>query len=86
MGVLPLQFLPGDSYKGLGITGRETFDIEGISEGLTPGKKVTVNAVAEDGTKKTFQALVRLDTDVEVDYYVNGGILQTVLRQIINDK
>lgn len=86
MGVLPLQFLPGDSYKGLGITGRETFDIEGISEGLTPGKKVTVNAVAEDGSKKTFQALVRLDTDVEVDYYVNGGILQTVLRQIINEK
>jgi aconitate hydratase len=84
MGVLPLQFLPGDSYKGLGLNGRETFDIEGISEGLTPGKKVTVNAVSEDGTKKTFQALVRLDTDVEVDYYVNGGILQTVLRQIIS--
>ncbi|MEZ4744493.1 MAG: aconitate hydratase AcnA [Calditrichia bacterium] len=84
MGVLPLQFLPGDSYASLGLTGRETFDISGISDDLTPAKKLSVTATAEDGSVKKFQVIARLDTDVEVDYYRNGGILQTVLRQIIN--
>ena len=85
MGVLPLQFLNGEGYEKHGLSGRETFDITGISKDLTPGKKVTVAATDDKGAKKEFQALVRLDTDVEVDYYRNGGILQTVLRQIVRN-
>ena len=83
MGVLPLQFLEGDSWKKLGLTGREVYDITGIAEDLTPGKEVTVRAESEDGVETTFNVKVRLDTEVEVDYYRNGGILQTVLRQML---
>lgn len=83
MGVLPLQFTEGQSWKTLGITGRETFEIVGLSNDVTPGQKVTVNAIREDGTTFEFPAIVRLDSMVDVDYYRNGGILQTVLRQMI---
>lgn len=83
MGVLPLQFTEGQSWKTLGITGRETFDITGLSNDVTPGSKVTVTATREDGTTFEFPAIVRLDSMVDVDYYRNGGILQTVLRQMI---
>ncbi|RCW51837.1 aconitate hydratase AcnA [Paenibacillus prosopidis] len=83
MGVLPLQFTEGQSWKTLGITGRETFEIVGLSNDVTPGQKVTVNATREDGTTFEFPAIVRLDSMVDVDYYRNGGILQTVLRQMI---
>ena len=82
MGVLPLQFAAGEDAQTLGLTGRETFDVGNVAEGLTPGKKITVTATAEDGTKKTFTALLRLDTPNEVDYYRHGGILQFVLRQM----
>jgi aconitate hydratase len=80
MGVLPLQYLPGESAATLGLTGRETFDIQGIvalNEGTTP-KTVTVLA---DG--KSFQALVRIDTPGEADYYRHGGIMQYVLRSLL---
>ncbi|TBL71161.1 aconitate hydratase AcnA [Paenibacillus thalictri] len=83
MGVLPLQFKAGDSWKSLGITGRETFDIVGLSNDVRPGQSVPVNVVREDGSTFSFEALVRLDSLVDVDYYRNGGILQTVLRQIM---
>jgi len=83
MGVLPLQFKPGENVDTLGITGREVFNIEGLSDHLQPGDEVTVRAVAEDGSEKTFQVIVRLDTPVEVNYYRNGGILHTVLRQML---
>ena len=83
MGVLPLQFQAGDSWKSLGITGRETFDITGLSNDVQPSQKVTVTATREDGTSFQFPAIVRLDSMVDVDYYHNGGILQTVLRQMI---
>ncbi len=82
MGVLPLQFAPGEDAQTLGLTGRETFEIGGVAEGLVPMKKVTVTAKAEDGTAKSFTATVRLDTPNEVDYYRHGGILQFVLRQL----
>jgi len=82
MGVLPLQFAPGEDAQTLGLTGKETFDVAGVAEGLTPHKKLTVTATAEDGTKKTFTATLRLDTPNEVDYYRHGGILQFVLRQM----
>lgn len=83
MGVLPLQFPEGQSWKSLNITGRETFDIVGLSNDVAPGSKVTVTATREDGTTFEFPAIVRLDSVVDVDYYRNGGILQTVLRQMI---
>lgn len=83
MGVLPLQFQEGQSWKTLGITGGEVFDISGLSNDVQPGQTVTVKATREDGTTFEFQAIVRLDSLVDVDYYRNGGILQTVLRQMI---
>ena len=83
MGVLPLQFKEGENKESLGLTGKEVYDITGISAGLEPGQDVTITATSDDGSVKTFKALVRLDTPVEVDYYQNGGILQTVLRNMI---
>jgi aconitate hydratase len=76
MGVLPLQFLPGESRESLGLTGRETFDVLGISEGLSPQKRLTVRA-----DSKSFTALCRVDTPQEVEYMENGGILPYVLRK-----
>ncbi len=84
MGVLPLQFKEGEDAASLGLTGRETFDIVGISDAIKPKQDVTVVATADDGTTKTFTVTARLDTEVEVEYYRNGGILQTVLRKFLN--
>ncbi|NHN32294.1 aconitate hydratase AcnA [Paenibacillus agricola] len=83
MGVLPLQFKPGHGWSTLGITGTETFDITGLDNNVQPGQDVTVTATRQDGTNFTFEVAVRLDSTVDVDYYRNGGILQTVLRQMI---
>ena len=82
MGVLPLQFEEGETPESLDLTGRETFDILGISEGLEPHAHLTVTARSDDGHETTFTALARLDSDVDVEYYRNGGILHTVLRRI----
>ncbi|RMG69178.1 MAG: aconitate hydratase AcnA [Calditrichaeota bacterium] len=82
MGVLPLQFLPGDNREKLGLTGREIYQIEGIAQGLEPGQEVHVRAIREDNVETTFNVKVRLDTPIEVEYYHNGGILHTVLRQL----
>ncbi|HML20139.1 MAG TPA: aconitate hydratase AcnA [Aggregatilinea sp.] len=86
MGVLPLQFKPGESWQSLGLTGRETFDILGLDDDLRAGQDVKVRAVAEDGTEKNFVVTCRLDTPVEVNYYRNGGILQTVLRNFLHQE
>lgn len=83
MGVLPLQFKAGDSWKSLGITGRETFEFNGLSNDVQPGQTITVTAKREDGTSFDFTVIVRLDSLVDVDYYRNSGILQTVLRQML---
>jgi aconitate hydratase len=83
MGVLPLQFASGQSAESLGLTGTETFDVTGIDGDLEPGGSATVKAVTDDGAHDEFEAIVRLDTEVEVEYYRNGGILQTVLRQLV---
>ncbi len=80
MGVLPLQFIDGENAASLGLTGQETYDIEGLDGGNA--KEVTVKATAADGGTKTFQAKVRIDTPNEVDYYRNGGILHYVLRKL----
>jgi aconitate hydratase len=79
MGVLPMQFLPGQSWESLGIKGDETFSVP-VSNDVQPRQEMTVMATRPDGTSFTFQAIARLDTPVEVNYYKNGGILQTVLR------
>ena len=81
MGILPLQFRDGETAETLGLTGNETFRIEGIADGLRPKDPIPVIAVSDDGSEVRFEAIARLDTEVEVDYYRNGGILQTVLRQ-----
>ncbi len=81
MGVLPLEFMPGESHAGLGLTGRERFDIPGIAAGLTPGLVVTVTATAPDGATKTFPAKCRVDSPLEIEYLRHGGILPYVLRQ-----
>ena len=85
MGVLPLQFPAGESYESLGLNGTETYDIAGVeklNEGVTP-KTVHVTATHEDGSKTEFDAVVRIDTPGEADYYRNGGILQYVLRNLM---
>ncbi|HHT27676.1 MAG TPA: aconitate hydratase AcnA [Firmicutes bacterium] len=84
MGVLPLQFLPGESAKSLGLTGRELYDITGISAELTPKQQVRVTAKQADGSVLEFAAVMRLDSKVEINYYRNGGILQTVLRSLMH--
>jgi aconitate hydratase len=82
MGILPLQYPQGQNRESLGLTGEETFAIEGIAAKLEPGMKVKVTAKAADGKTTTFDALLRIDTPDEADYYRNGGILQYVLRQL----
>ena len=81
MGILPLQFRDGETAETLGLTGSETFRITGIADGLRPKDLIRVTAVSDNGSETRFEAIARLDTEVEVDYYRNGGILQTVLRQ-----
>ncbi len=81
MGVLPLQFLEGDSPRSLELSGREVFHIDGLDNSLAPGQRLTVRAT-QAGAAKEFEVIVRLDSHVEVDYYRNGGILQTVLRHM----
>jgi aconitase A len=83
MGVLPIQYEPGQTAESLGLTGRESFDVTGLTGTLTPRQKVTVHAHRDDGSTITFRAIARLDTPVDVDYYRNGGILQTVLRSLV---
>ncbi len=82
MGVLPLQFLPGESAKSLGLTGYERYDILGLSDDMTPRQLYQVTAQRDDGSSVSFQVMSRVDTPVEVNYYKNGGILQTVLRRM----
>ncbi|MBL9037330.1 MAG: aconitate hydratase, partial [Archangium sp.] len=82
MGVLPCQFQAGEDAATLGLDGSETFSIAGISEKLTPAKKLTVIAKAANGTEKAFIVTARIDTPNELDYYRHGGILQYVLRQL----
>ncbi|MFN8491263.1 MAG: aconitate hydratase AcnA [Caldilineaceae bacterium] len=82
MGVLPLQFKPGESVSKLDLSGFETFDILGLDENMQPGQEYTVRATANNGAVKEFKVISRINTPVEVTYYKNGGILQTVLRRI----
>ena len=82
MGILPLQFGDGETPDSLGLTGRERYTV-GVDEGLQPGQEVEVTATADDGATTAFAARCRIDSPVEVEYCRNGGILQTVLRQML---
>ena len=82
MGILPLVYENGQTAETLGLTGRETFDVLGLGGELKPRQSVKVRARREDGSVVEFTAIARLDTPVDVDYYRNGGILQTVLRSL----
>lgn len=80
MGVLPLQFTSGDSWKSLGIKGNETFDIPDLSDNIQPGQILTVHATNAKGIKFSFNVIVRLDSLIETDYYRHGGILSYLIR------
>ena len=84
MGVLPLQFMPDENAESVGLDGFETFDID-LPEDLKPGHEIAVKATKSDGVELTFKARVRIDTPVELEYYRNGGILQTVIRKKLNE-
>lgn len=83
MGVLPLQYLSGENAETLGLTGKETFSITGIAENLKPLKQLDVTATNDAGKTIQFKVVARLDSDIEVEYYKHGGILQYVLRQFL---
>ena len=84
MGVLPLQYTDGDTAEKLGLTGNETFTITGISVDIRPLKKLQVIAKKENGQEIKFKAIARLDSNIEIEYYRHGGILQYVLRQFLD--
>ena len=82
MGVLPLEFLPGESAESHGLTGRERYDVLGLGDGLRPHQPVTVQVTGTDGTSRSFPAVARLDGPIDVEYYRQGGILPAVLRRL----
>lgn len=84
MGVLPLQFLDGDGWQALGLDGSELFSIKGMSQ-LAPHKELQITARKADGNEVTFQTIARLDTDIDVEYMIHGGILPYVLRKLIKE-
>jgi aconitate hydratase len=84
MGVLPLQYRPGENAATLGLTGRETFTIENIAANLKPGGELTVHAIREDGSRLSFNAIARIDIAVEMEYYRDGGIMNTALYRMLD--
>jgi aconitate hydratase len=88
MGVLPLQFQPGDSAASIGLTGRESYTIHGLADDLVPRKRLTVVATADaadGGAERRFDVIARLDGPIDVDYYRQGGILPAVLRRLATE-
>ncbi|MFL5468080.1 MAG: aconitate hydratase, partial [Gemmatimonadaceae bacterium] len=83
MGVLPLEFVQGETRITLGLSGFETFEIQGMDDDMKPRAVLAVRARASDGTETTFQAVSRIDTPEEMSYYRHGGILPYVLRQLV---
>jgi aconitate hydratase len=90
MGILPLQFRPGESAASLGLTGEEVFEVQGLARavetGFAAGREITVRARGPGSGERTFAAVVRIDTPQEVEYYRHGGILPYVLRQLLAAK
>lgn len=85
MGVLPFQFPEGVSAETLGLTGEESFSLIGLSKGIKPGQRVPMEIKQSDGSTQTIDLIVRVDTDIEIEYYRHGGILQYVLRDILSE-
>jgi aconitate hydratase len=85
MGVLPLQFMEGENARSLGLSGEEIYEITGIAEGLSPHKHLTVKANSPNGDTIEFEVECRIDSDVELEYFRNGGVLQYVLRRMLKD-
>jgi aconitate hydratase len=83
MGVLPLQFKPGESAASLGLTGREVYEVKGLTKDIKPRAEVQVTATGADGRTRRFAVTARLDSEIDVGYYRNGGILPAVLRQFL---
>ena len=83
MGVLPLEFLPGENRESLGLTGMESVAITGLAEGISPRKQAAVHVTHPSGAMRTFNAVARIDTPEEVEYYRHGGILPFVLRKML---
>ena len=83
MGILPLQFLPGENSASIGIDGTEIISIEGLDDELVPSSQLHVTAIDSQGGSKRFKTQCRLDSKIEIDYYRNDGILQYMLRQFI---
>jgi len=83
MGVLPLQFPDGTTAQSLGLDGSETFSITGLSNGIKPGQKLTLEIESKDGQERSVPMKLRIDTPIEIDYYRHGGILPFVLRQLL---
>ena len=81
MGILPLEYLPGQDAESLGLTGREEYDVLGLADGIGPRAKVVVT-VRDGGRERRIDAIARLDGPIEVDYYRQGGILPAVLRRL----
>jgi aconitate hydratase len=85
LGVLPLQFLTRETVDTVGLDGTETFDITGVTAGLTPGQRLRVTAHRADGTEVSFEVIARLDTPIDVEYYRHGGILPFVTRKLVRE-
>ena len=85
MGILPLQFPEGVTAAGLGLTGRETFAVRGLAEGIAPGQDVTIDAVDDEGSVRSFEARLRVDGEAEVEYLRAGGVLNLVLADMLAD-
>ena len=85
MGVLPLQYRPGDTAGSLGLSGHETYTVLGVADGLSPRQSVTVVAIADDGREIMFETIARLDGPIDVEYYRAGGILPAVLRRLATE-
>jgi aconitate hydratase len=83
MGILPIQFQASNSIKSLGLTGAEVISILGISDDLEPQQEVTIQITNESGSSRQIQAIVRIDTPIEVEYYRHGGILDYVIRGLM---
>jgi aconitate hydratase len=86
MGLLPLEFMNGETRQSLGLTGFESYDIAGLDDGLKPRAQLTVTARAADGAPRTFTVVTRIDTPEELSYYKHGGILPYVLRQLVGGR
>jgi len=85
MGVLPLQYRPGESAETFGLDGTETYSLEGLDDNIKPGQELVLEAVHPNGTRKSLNVISRLDSIIEIDYYRNDGILQYMLRKFLNE-